>query len=98
MLNMVCAIYQHFRANYLAVFVSGSDEHEVFPPEYIIILHAPHFRRIVNSEYNHFTMFQIVLLWPGFDLQQRIIFILGKECYNKAIGVSISEEDTIETL
>ena len=82
------------------MFVSGSDEHEVFPPEYFqsTILHAPHFRRIVNFEYKYFTMFQIRRLRPGFDLQQRIIFILGKECYNKDIDVSISEEDMIETL
>ena len=30
-----------------------------YSQQYIIILHAPHFRRIVNFEYNYFTMFQI---------------------------------------
>ena len=43
-------------------------------------------------------MFQIRRLRPGFDLYQRIIFILGKECYNKGIGVSIGKEDMGETL
>ena len=38
-------------------------------------------------------MFQVEWLRPGFHLQQRIIFILGKQCYNKGIGVSIGKED-----
>ena len=44
------AFFKYLRAVFLFVFVTGSEEHEVFLPEYFqsTILHAAHFRRVVN--------------------------------------------------
>ena len=57
----IYSVFLIFESRFSVRFVTGSEEHEVFLPEYFqsTILHAAHFRREVNTQEMSFVFLSI---------------------------------------